>query len=445
MTPLVFGFKKINFLVKTVLITAYLFFSPIIYATKTTTQNSIIILQGFNWESYANKSGWYNAVNSVTPEISEAGFNYIWLPPPNLAYDGEGIYPHSRGYIPLEYYNLNTPYGTHIELKTLIDNLKSKKIYALADVVINHRGKHAGTPENPIFKNPSWGLWAFTGGDGLIGQGAQDTGEATDYAYDLDLTNQHILGYLKDWMKWLITDVGFAGFRYDFAKGFSGRFIGEINQFTKPLYSIGEYWTDMDWSCSGKKICYNQNAHRNSIISWINSIWPNYVDISKAPDAFDFTTKGILQTAIKESEFWRLMDQQQKAPGLIGIMPEKAITFIDNHDTGSTQNHWPFGDKNQIMQGYAYILTHPGTPCVFWDHFFDWGLKWDIKKLTLLRKQQGIRSTSSLYIKEASYGLYAAFIDDKIAIKIGPRSWHPDLNIWQLYHSGNDWAVWIKK
>jgi hypothetical protein len=23
--------------------------------------------------------------------------------------------------------------------------------------------------------------------------------------------------------------------------------------------------------------------------------------------------------------------------------------------------------------GYAYILTHPGTPCVLWDHFFDWG------------------------------------------------------------------------
>ena len=23
--------------------------------------------------------------------------------------------------------------------------------------------------------------------------------------------------------------------------------------------------------------------------------------------------------------------------------------------------------------GYAYILTHPGTPCLFWEHFFEWG------------------------------------------------------------------------
>lgn len=26
-----------------------------------------------------------------------------------------------------------------------------------------------------------------------------------------------------------------------------------------------------------------------------------------------------------------------------------------------------------VFQGYAYILTHPGIPTVFYDHFFDWG------------------------------------------------------------------------
>lgn len=27
----------------------------------------------------------------------------------------------------------------------------------------------------------------------------------------------------------------------------------------------------------------------------------------------------------------------------------------------------------QFLQGYAYILTHPGIPTVFYDHFYDWG------------------------------------------------------------------------
>jgi alpha-amylase len=78
--------------------------------------------------------------------------------------------------------------------------------------------------------------------------------------------------------------------------------------------------------------------------------------------AFDFTTKGILQEAVN-GQLWRLRDGNSKPPGMIGYWPEKAVTFIDNHDTGSTQGHWPFpGDK--VMQGYTYILTHPGTPCI---------------------------------------------------------------------------------
>jgi alpha-amylase len=51
------------------------------------------------------------------------------------------------------------------------------------------------------------------------------------------------------------------------------------------------------------------------------------------------------------------------------MWPSRAITFIDNHDTGSTLNHWPF-PNNHLQEGYAYIITHPGTPCVFLDHLY---------------------------------------------------------------------------
>jgi alpha-amylase len=48
------------------------------------------------------------------------------------------------------------------------------------------------------------------------------------------------------------------------------------------------------------------------------------------------------------------------------------LQFIDNHDTGSTLNHWPF-PSHHLEEGYAYILTHPGTPCVFYDHLYQEG------------------------------------------------------------------------
>lgn len=49
--------------------------------------------------------------------------------------------------------------------------------------------------------------------------------------------------------------------------------------------------------------------------------------------------------------------------------PSASITFVENHDTGSSQRHWPFPD-DRLAVGYAYILTHPGVPCVFWEHYF---------------------------------------------------------------------------
>jgi len=48
---------------------------------------------------------------------------------------------------------------------------------------------------------------------------------------------------------------------------------------------------------------------------------------------------------------------------VVADWPAKAVTFIDNHDTGSTQHMWPF-PADKVMQGYAYILTHPGTPMI---------------------------------------------------------------------------------
>lgn len=46
--------------------------------------------------------------------------------------------------------------------------------------------------------------------------------------------------------------------------------------------------------------------------------------------------------------------------GVLGIWPSRAITFLDNHDTGSTLNHWPYPSRN-LPEGYAYLLTHSGA------------------------------------------------------------------------------------
>ena len=44
---------------------------------------------------------------------------------------------------------------------------------------------------------------------------------------------------------------------------------------------------------------------------------------------------GILQEAMGRGEYWRLIDSQGRPPGLLGMWPSRAVSFIENHDTGA--------------------------------------------------------------------------------------------------------------
>ena len=62
---------------------------------------------------------------------------------------------------------------------------------------------------------------------------------------------------------------------------------------------------------------------------------------------------------------------------------------------GSTLNHWPF-PANHLAEGYAYIITHPGSPCIFYDHFFAEGLGQTIRELIKIRSRLGIQCRSKV-------------------------------------------------
>lgn len=47
------------------------------------------------------------------------------------------------------------------------------------------------------------------------------------------------------------------------------------------------------------------------------------------------------------------------------------------------------------MQGYAYILTHPGTPAVFYDHIFA-GYEYEISQLLSLRHRSKLNCRSTV-------------------------------------------------
>jgi alpha-amylase len=108
-----------------------------------------------------------------------------------------------------------------------------------------------------------------------------------------------------------------------------------------------------------------------------------------------------------------------------------------------------------MLQGYAYILTHPGTPCVFWRDIFDSSTinESRLKTMIRLRQKYGIHSESKVFIEKAEHGnVYAAYIQGdrgEIAMKIGPGPWSPSGQKWDrtgdLLLSGPDFAIWGEK
>lgn len=82
----------------------------------------------------------------------------------------------------------------------------------------------------------------------------------------------------------------------------------------------------------------------------------------------------------------------------------------------------------------------------FYDHFFDWGLKEEISKITAIRIRNGISATSSVQIVASDADLYVAKIDDKIYVKIGSKFAVGDLvpPNYKVSTSGKDYAVWEK-
>ena len=417
------------------------------YSGAVPAQCPDVMLQAFYYESTTDKgygrTKWVDHLNgnngSSAEEIGQ-WFDLVWLPPMSKSEGGMGYHPTNYGV-------LNGDWGTDIKLKQLITTLHQNGARVVADIVINHAGAQEGWCD---FKSYTFGTYGTFTPDGsyicntdevntsapttacrgyATGNADDGYGNEANYASarDWDHKNTNVQNMFKAYLNWLRNEIKVDGFRYDYCKGFHHSHINDYNTAAKAYFSVMEYWDGN-----------------------VETLKYHLTDAGKNTAAFDFNMKyNAFNDGIASENYCAL-----KGAGLPGAgYARYAVTFVDSHDTyqrGSDSEFCGNGNsmticKDKIKQCYAYMLSMPGVPCVFWPHWVTF--KEQLKPLINARYKTGVHSESSVS-DECGNGYYKATItgtNGEIRLLLGPNSgYNSTPSGYTLAGKGTNYGVYYK-
>ena len=395
-----------------------------------------VMLQGFYWDSFS-QSQWVK-LEKQADELSQY-FSLVWLP---QSADCGGT---SMGYDDLYWFpgHYNSSFGNETELRSLIQTFKSKGVGTIADVVINHRKNVSNWVDFPketyngvtyelkstdICGNDDGGdtkQWAQQNGYSLSSN--NDTGEGWPGMRDLDHKSENVQTNVKAYLKMLLNDLGYTGFRYDMVKGYSASYTKMYNEDAQPQFSVGECWDGT-----------------NTIKNWIEGT-------GKTSAAFDFQFRYTVRNAANGGD-WRKLGQQNDGNWPLvnsnvgnGSYRRYAVTFVEKHDTEKRSNAAQDPLKKDTLAANAYLLAMHGTPCIFLTHWRD--CKQALKAMIDVRKAVGIHNESeaiNIATNQNYYAVRTVGKNGQLTCVVGKEAnqYTPSGNVVKVL-SGHHFAYWM--
>ncbi len=410
---------------------------------KTRGNGKDILLQAFHWNLVKTKGtgtlsqssdSWYQILINRVDDIYELGATIIYLPPPwidDSEWHSGDKHGGGEGYFWRDF-DLNSRYGSKAELIKLVQVFHSKNIKVIVDIVLNHRDRYRMKQDIWEYPGPAWRV------------GGSDTGGAFfDGSCDLKLDRPEVYTRFKQGLNELLDDCQVDGWRWDFVWGYHPKDVFNLIKDTEKAeyFSVGEYWQAASIKDDPMFQRYGSNE-RSRILGWAKE---------SGCCVFDMVLKKEINSCNANYLKYGLNLSHDASER------EMVATLVENHDTGaspfSTSNGW--GQKvwecpsHFKSRAYAFILSTPGTPCIYWPDYFDWGLS-EIKDLTQARKQAGITSSSNWIDLTERYGGFAAIIknqsdEEALAISIDSNFLNPG-DQWKVAaEKKGEWTVWLKK
>ncbi len=291
---------------------------------------------------------------STTTDLGVTG---LWLMPIMES-------PSYHGYDVVDYYNVDSEYGTNEDFKRLMEEAHKRGIRIVVDLVINHtssdsewfRASNAGDP-----KYRDWYIWSERnpGYPGPWGAQAWHLGKS-GYYYgmfwlgmpDLNLSNPAVTEEINKIIRYWLVDMDADGFRLDAVKHYieDGRlqentpathaWLKNFYQYYKSVdsqaFTVGETWTSVE-----------------SAVQYVG----DEVDVS-----FEFDLANAIMRTANTPLTSSLSKQMQVT---LDNYPEgQFAVFLTNHDQNRVMSVLDDMDKAKLAA--VMLLTSPGVPFLYY-------------------------------------------------------------------------------
>lgn len=330
-----------------------------------------LMMQAFYWD-VEPRGEWWNLLSTKLDDWKAAGIQKIWLPP--ISKGASGAF--SMGYDPMDYFDLGeydqmgtvkTRFGSRKELENLIAKAHSLGIEVIADIVLNHNA--GGKLEFNSFRQKNT-YTSFVPKSGKFIRSAKDFHPNNIHAKDAEalfFEEQdlcHEQPNVRNWLweadssvaKYYKNTLKIDGWRFDYVKGFDPSVVKAW------LAAVGGWSVVEAW-----------DGNADYLNGWVKN---------SGSAAFDFANFYNMEQAFDKANLNNLAN-----PALFKINPDKAVTFVTNHDTEKEK------DQNNRLSSveaklfaYAYMLTHPGYPCIFYLDYEDQIARDKMKNLMLINR-----------------------------------------------------------
>jgi len=171
---------------------------------------------------------------------------------------------------------------------------------------------------------------------------------------DIDHKHPEAREDIIQWGKWVLKELGAAGFRFDAVKHIDRSFIADFvksiradESVNKPkMFAVGEFWKDSI----------------EDLEEYLDGLGTQF-SVFDAPLHYNLKEAGDRGAEYDMRAIWDGTVVQKR--------PIDAVTLVDNHDTQVGQSLESWVSPTFKPLAYALILLRPsGYPCVFWGDLY---------------------------------------------------------------------------